>query len=202
MEVLYQLSYVGATSNPSVIVADADMIRARNDHRCPAVPGGVFLPVLGAFQGRFWPGTSPSPSRQAPKTQQPRDTANSEAHLAIHGKAGVKGSSPFVGSHFLPQHHRSSVPFLSTVVLSCPQDEDDESPALEPKMALYLAIGRPWGASHGKHGVAGPNPAVGSLPKRPVAGLDEVGWLSIRGRPVRPGSAARRPPRGPVGPEL
>jgi hypothetical protein len=38
-----------------VIAADPDMIGARNDHKCPVVPGGVFLAVLGAFQGRFCP---------------------------------------------------------------------------------------------------------------------------------------------------
>jgi hypothetical protein len=45
MEVLYQLSYVGAKPNPSVIAADPDMIGARNDHGCP--------PFLGAFFWRF-----------------------------------------------------------------------------------------------------------------------------------------------------
>jgi hypothetical protein len=50
MAALYQLSYVGAIPNPSVIAADPDMIGARNDHKCPAVPGGVFLAVLGRFR--------------------------------------------------------------------------------------------------------------------------------------------------------
>jgi hypothetical protein len=55
MAALYQLSYVGANQNPSVVAADLDMIPARNDHKCPVVPGGVFPAVLGAFQGRFCP---------------------------------------------------------------------------------------------------------------------------------------------------
>jgi hypothetical protein len=58
MEVLYHLSYVGANPNPSVIAADLDMILARNDHKCPVVPGGVFLAVLGAFSGAI---LSPEP---------------------------------------------------------------------------------------------------------------------------------------------
>jgi hypothetical protein len=48
MAALYQLSYVGASTNPSVIAADPDTIRARNDQKCPVVPGGVFLAVPGA----------------------------------------------------------------------------------------------------------------------------------------------------------
>jgi hypothetical protein len=64
----------------------------------PPFPGGVFLAVLGAFEGRFWPRTSPSRSRQAPKTQSGRDLAYKETSLAIHGKEGVSGSSPDVGS--------------------------------------------------------------------------------------------------------
>jgi hypothetical protein len=41
----------------------------------------------------------------------------------VHGKDEVKGSSPFVGSDFLPRRHRSSIPFLSTFVLACPIGE-------------------------------------------------------------------------------
>jgi hypothetical protein len=144
MEVLYQLSYVGATPNPSVIAADRDMIGARNDHRCPVVPGGVFLAVLGAFQGQFWPETSRSRSQQAPKTQPGRDLAYKETSLAIHGKDEVRGSSPRVGSTFLPQRHRSSIHFLSTVVRCCRSGNGHENPAQESSMALYLEIGRPW----------------------------------------------------------
>jgi hypothetical protein len=98
MAALYQLSYVGANQNPSVTGADRAMIPAPNDHKCPVVPGGVFLAVLGAFQGRFCPRASPSPSRQAPKAQSGRDLADKETSLAIHGKAGVRGSNPLVGS--------------------------------------------------------------------------------------------------------
>ncbi len=80
-----------------------------------------------------------------------------------HGKAGVKGSSPFVGSRFVPQRHRSSVPFLSTVVLSCPQGEDGKSPVQESNMALYLEIGRPWGNAMVRRGSGVRVPASASL---------------------------------------
>src|ERR1700677_2075474 len=55
--------------------------------------------------------------------------------------------APSSALDFLPQRHRGSIPFLSTVVLSCPQGEDGKSPVQESKMALYLEIGRPWGPS-------------------------------------------------------
>jgi hypothetical protein len=74
--------------------ADPDMIGARNDHRCPVVAGGVFLAVLGAFQGRFWPETSPSRSRQALKTQSGRALAHKEASHAEYGKEGVRVRVP------------------------------------------------------------------------------------------------------------
>jgi hypothetical protein len=46
---------------------------------------------------------------------------------------------------FLPQRHRSSIPFLPKVVLTCPQAEGDKSPAQESNMTLHLAIERPGG---------------------------------------------------------
>jgi len=73
------------------------MIGARNDHKCPAVPGGVFLAVLGGVSGAIWPKTSLSRSRQAPKTQSGRALAHKETSHAEYGKAGVRGSNPLVG---------------------------------------------------------------------------------------------------------
>ena len=97
MQVLYQLSYVGANPNPSVVAADLDMIPARNDHKCPVGSGGVFVAVPGAFQGHNAPEASPAQSRRALRTQSGRDLTDTEAPMPIHGKEGVRGSNPRVG---------------------------------------------------------------------------------------------------------
>jgi hypothetical protein len=97
MEVLYQLSYVGADPNPSVVAADLDMIPARNDHKCPVGSGGVFVAVPGMFQGQNAREASPAQSRRALRTQSGRDLTDTEAPMPIHGKEGVSGSSPDVG---------------------------------------------------------------------------------------------------------
>jgi hypothetical protein len=47
MEVLYQLSYVGAAQDPTVITTDPGVIRACNDPQVRPVPGGVFWRFLG-----------------------------------------------------------------------------------------------------------------------------------------------------------
>jgi hypothetical protein len=78
MEVLYQLSYVGANTNPSVVAADLDMIPARNDHKCPVGSGGVFVAVPGTFQGQNAREASPAPSRRALRTQSGRDLTDTE----------------------------------------------------------------------------------------------------------------------------
>jgi hypothetical protein len=87
----------GSGGSRTVIAADPDTIRARNDQKCPVVPGGVFLAVPGASQGRFWPQVGPRQSPQAPKPQSGRDSTEKEASFAAHGKEGVRGSSPRVG---------------------------------------------------------------------------------------------------------
>jgi hypothetical protein len=97
MEVLYQLSYVGANPNPSVVAADLDMIPARNDHRCPVGSGGVFVAVPGTFQGQNAREPSPAQSRRALRTQSGRDLTDTEAPMPINGKEGVIGSSPMLG---------------------------------------------------------------------------------------------------------
>jgi hypothetical protein len=103
MEVLYQLSYVGANTNPSVVAADLDMIPARNDHKCSVGSGGVFVAVPGTFQGQNAREASPAPSRRALRTQSGRDLTDTEAPMPINGKDEVSGSIPDVGSAFVPQ---------------------------------------------------------------------------------------------------
>jgi hypothetical protein len=59
MEVLYQLSYVGASPNPSVVAADRDMFGAPNDQKCLVVPGAFSWGVLGRFRGKSVPSPVP-----------------------------------------------------------------------------------------------------------------------------------------------
>jgi len=59
MEVLYQLSYVGASPNPSAVAADRDIIGAPNDQKCPVVPGAFFWGFLGRYRGKSVPSPVP-----------------------------------------------------------------------------------------------------------------------------------------------
>jgi hypothetical protein len=99
MEVLYQLSYVGANPNPTVVAADLDMIPARNDHKCPVGSGGVFVAVPGMFQGQNAREASPAQSRRALRTQPGRDLTDTEAPMPIHGKEGVRPERPAPSTH-------------------------------------------------------------------------------------------------------
>ena len=66
MEVLYQLSYVGATPNPSVIATSPDVIRSSDDHLRPIVPWVVFGRIIGVIE--------PSPFPTNPRIRPPRGT--------------------------------------------------------------------------------------------------------------------------------
>jgi hypothetical protein len=75
------------------------------------------------------PGDLGWPSSSGPAAvgcQRQADVAQLVEHR--HGKAGVKGSSPFVGSFLYRKLISSSVHLLSKVVLFCPSGEDGESP--------------------------------------------------------------------------
>lgn len=67
MQVLYQLSYVGATRQSYVIAADRGMIRLQNDQECPAVSGAFFGAFLGALSGE---NGAPDRPKQAPRDQK------------------------------------------------------------------------------------------------------------------------------------
>ncbi len=133
-----------------------------------------------------------------------RDLTDTEASMPIHGKDEVASSSLTVGSHFLPQRHRSSIPFLSTVVLSCPQGEGDESSAQESKMTLYLAIGRPSGPRMVRRRSPVRSRASASIvPRLPPSLVDLEDVLSLGGLlgSRRKGARRARPLLCPLAPQ-
>ncbi len=99
MEVLYQLSYVGASS---------ESYRGRRRSRyapsaklTTSVPAvlGRFAAVSGAFQGQIAPEPSPARSQRGLRTQSGRDLTDTEAPMPINGEDEVSGSIPDVGSY-------------------------------------------------------------------------------------------------------
>jgi hypothetical protein len=55
MAALYQLSYVGANPNPSVVAADLDMIRHEMTTSAPSFLGVFSWRFLGRLRGDFIP---------------------------------------------------------------------------------------------------------------------------------------------------
>lgn len=98
MAVLYQLSYVGTSLNPTLIRRPPRIISLGIQNLRPALPGAFLGQLLGAFLGKNIPRTSSKRSLQAQQTQQTRDCTSQEISLARYGKAEVSGSTPDVGS--------------------------------------------------------------------------------------------------------
>jgi hypothetical protein len=82
MEVLYQLSYVGASPNPIAVAADRDIIGTPNDQKYPAVSGAFSWGVLGRYRGRVVDQARPAQSPRDLKPQQRRDSTDKETAYA------------------------------------------------------------------------------------------------------------------------
>ncbi|MGO9247882.1 MAG: hypothetical protein ACLQQB_08470 [Solirubrobacteraceae bacterium] len=85
MEVLYQLSYVGATPNPSVIATSPDVIRSSDDHLRPIVPWVVFGRIIGVIEPS--PVPDESPHQTAPRHTGPHELPQRLAGWILRGEA-------------------------------------------------------------------------------------------------------------------